>query len=143
MNEEESKTSEHTSEEIKKEVVEENWKEKYLLTLAEMENMRKRMQKERYEVSKFGIEGVISEFLPTMDNIKNALKFASQSSSEVKNWAIEFEMIHPCYDLTLNEIETMEDSLLKETARSQASQLALRSDTITTTIKKLENWITK
>lgn len=72
---------------------EENWKEKYLLTLAEMENMRKRMQKERYEMSKFGIENTIAEFLPVMDNFENALGFAGNASSEVKNWATGFEMI--------------------------------------------------
>lgn len=72
---------------------EENWKEKYLLTLAEMENMRKRMQKERYEMSKFGIESTIAEFLPPMDNFENALRFAGSASDEVKNWAIGFEMI--------------------------------------------------
>jgi hypothetical protein len=56
---------------------------------------------------------------------------------------VEFEMIHPCYDLTLHEIEDMDNVLQKEIATSQAAQLAYRSDTITTTIKKLENWITK
>ncbi|HSX13673.1 MAG TPA: nucleotide exchange factor GrpE [Chlamydiales bacterium] len=72
---------------------EENWKEKYLLTLAEMENMRKRMQKERHEMSKFGIESTIGEFLPAMDNFENALRFAGSASNEVKNWATGFEMI--------------------------------------------------
>lgn len=72
---------------------EENWKEKYLMTLAEMENMRKRMQKERHEMSKFGIENTIAEFLPAMDNFENALRFATHASAEVKNWATGFEMI--------------------------------------------------
>lgn len=102
MNEEELKTSETPSESVKKEAVEENWKDKYLFTLAEMENMRKRMQKERYEMSKFGIEGVISEFLPAMDNFENALKFAAQSSPDVKNWAVGFEMILSQFKEVLN-----------------------------------------
>lgn len=71
----------------------ENWKDKYLHAIAEMENMRKRMQKERYEMSKFGIEGAIGEFLPAMDNFENALRFAGNATPEVKNWATGFEMI--------------------------------------------------
>lgn len=72
---------------------EENWKDKYLHAIAEMENMRKRMQKERYETSKFAIESTIVDFLPPMDNFENALRFAGSASPEIKNWAIGFEMI--------------------------------------------------
>lgn len=75
------------------ETPQEDWKTKYLMAIAEMENMRKRMQKERYEMSKFGIEAAISEFLPAMDNFENALRFAESSIPEVKNWATGFEMI--------------------------------------------------
>ena len=78
---------------MNEEQVEENWKDKYLHAIAEMENMRKRMQKERYEMSKFGIESAIGEFLPAMDNFENALRFAGSASTEIKNWATGFEMI--------------------------------------------------
>lgn len=74
-------------------IIEENWKDKYLHTLAEMENMRKRMQKEKYETSKFGIESIISDFLTPLDNFENALRLAGNASGDVKNWAIGFEMI--------------------------------------------------
>lgn len=86
----------------KTEHVEENWKDKYLHAIAEMENMRKRMQKERYEMSKFGIEGAIGEFIPAMDNFENALRFAGSSSPEIKNWAIGFEMILSQFKEVLN-----------------------------------------
>lgn len=72
---------------------EENWKDKYLRTLAEMENMRKRVQKEKQEMLKFGIENAISEFLPAIDNLENALRFASSAAGDVKSWAMGFEMI--------------------------------------------------
>jgi molecular chaperone GrpE len=74
-------------------VEEENWKEKYLRALAEQENMRKRIQKEKHEMVSFGIENAISEFLGAIDNFENALRFAENGSKEVKNWAIGFEMI--------------------------------------------------
>jgi len=71
----------------------EDWKDKYLRALAEQENMRKRVQKDKQEMAKFGIENAISEFLPAIDNFENALRFAENASGEVKNWAIGFEMI--------------------------------------------------
>jgi molecular chaperone GrpE len=73
--------------------VEEDWKDKYLRALAEQENMRKRIQKEKQEMLSFGIENAIAEFLPAIDNLENALRFGMSASGEVKNWAQGFEMI--------------------------------------------------
>jgi molecular chaperone GrpE len=73
-------------------VPEEDFKDKYFRTLAEMQNMTKRMQKEKHEMIKFGIENAISDFLPVIDNFETALRFAEQGSPEVKNWAIGFQM---------------------------------------------------
>lgn len=75
------------------EVVVEDWKDKYLRALAEQENMRKRIGREKQEMARFGIENVISEFLPAIDNFENALRFAESAAGEVKNWAMGFEMI--------------------------------------------------
>jgi len=72
---------------------EEDWKDKYFRALAEMENMRKRMHKEKQEMARFGIENAIGEFLPAIDNFENALRMASHATGELKNWAIGFEMI--------------------------------------------------
>ena len=72
---------------------EENWKDKYLRSLAEQENLRKRVQKEKQEMVRFGIDNAIAEFLPAIDNFENALRFAESASGEVKNWAKGFEMI--------------------------------------------------
>lgn len=72
---------------------EESWKDKYLRALAEQENMRKRIQKEKHEMVAFGIENAISEFLGAIDNFENALRFAENGSKEVKSWATGFEMI--------------------------------------------------
>lgn len=72
---------------------EENWKDKYLRALAEQENLRKRVQKEKQEMVGFGIENAIAEFLPAIDNFENALRFAEGAEGPVKNWAKGFEMI--------------------------------------------------
>jgi molecular chaperone GrpE len=68
-------------------------KEKYLRVLAESENARKRMQKERQELVQFAVQNVIVDFLSPIDHLENALKFAHQMSDEVKRWAIGFQMI--------------------------------------------------
>jgi molecular chaperone GrpE len=72
---------------------EESFHDKYVRSLAEMENMRKRMQREKQDVARFGIENAIAEFLPTIDNFENALRFADSAGPEVKNWATGFQMI--------------------------------------------------
>jgi molecular chaperone GrpE len=71
----------------------EDFQDKYLRTLAEMENMRKRMQKEKQDMLRFGIENAISEFLPTIDHFEQALKHSENASPEVKSWVMGFQMI--------------------------------------------------
>ena len=72
---------------------EEDWKGKYFRALAEQENMRKRMQKEKQEMLRYAYENCISEFLAPLDNLENALKFTEQASGEIKTWAMGFQMI--------------------------------------------------
>lgn len=67
--------------------------DKYLRVLAESENIRKRMQKERQEMTQYAIEGVLAEFLHPLDSFEKALQFAESMSDEVRNWAIGFEML--------------------------------------------------
>lgn len=68
-------------------------KEKYIRSLAEMENTRKRMQKERQDMTKFAVDQVIADFLNPLDNFEKALSFADKMSDETRNWAMGFKMI--------------------------------------------------
>lgn len=68
-------------------------KDKYLRLLAEMENTRKRLQKEKVEMTRFAVENVVIEILTPMDNLENALKFTDQMSKETSQWAMGFQMI--------------------------------------------------
>lgn len=79
------------AESLKKDAAE--YKDKYLRLLADMENMRKRMQKERQELTQYAVENIVVDFLSPIDNLENALRFANQMSDEVKNWAVGFQMI--------------------------------------------------
>lgn len=68
-------------------------KNKYLRVLAEMENARKRLNKEREETAQQAVIDVISEFLKPLDHMEKALHFADNMSPEVQNWARGFQMI--------------------------------------------------
>ncbi len=70
-----------------------DYKDKYLRLLAEMDNTRKRMQREKQEMTRFSVENVIADILGPIDSLENALKFASQMSEEVRQWASGFQMI--------------------------------------------------
>lgn len=68
-------------------------KDKYVRSLAEMENTRKRMLKEKQDTTRFVIEDVIGEFLSPIDNLENALAYTDKMSEETRNWARGFQMI--------------------------------------------------
>lgn len=70
-----------------------NYKDKYLRALADSENLRKRLVKEKEDYCKYAVSSVIAEFLQPLDNLENALGFADKGSEEVKNWAVGFQMI--------------------------------------------------
>lgn len=74
------------------EEVEEN-KDKYLRLLAESENMRKRLSKEKTEMTRFAIDNVMTEILDPVDKLEKALEVADKMSPEVRNWAMGFQMI--------------------------------------------------
>jgi len=88
---EEPKSELSQEEKLQKEL--EDYKDKYLRLLAESENTRKRLQKERQDMIRFAQEGVLAEFLTPMDNLENALHFAEHASEETANWAKGFHMI--------------------------------------------------
>jgi molecular chaperone GrpE len=71
----------------------EEFRDKYVRSLAESENVRKRSAKERLDGAQHAIADVLGEFLLPLDHFETALKHAEASSDEVKNWAIGFEMI--------------------------------------------------
>ena len=80
-----------TQEPLKSEA--EEYKDKYLRVLADMENTRKRLQKEKQDMMRFSIDNVITDFLIPMDNLENALKHTQGMSQETMNWVRGFEMI--------------------------------------------------
>jgi molecular chaperone GrpE len=69
------------------------YKNKYLHLLADAENARKRLHKERSELSQYALSSLLLDFIDPIDHMKNALKFTQNASEEVRNWALGFDMI--------------------------------------------------
>lgn len=55
--------------------------EQYLRTLADMENLRKRTQREKEDLAKFANENILREILPVIDNLERALEHADQGEN--------------------------------------------------------------
>ncbi len=86
--------SEFFQESLKKSTEEaKEYKDKYLRSLAEMENVRKRLQQEKQEMISYAIDNILSELLLPLDSLENALLHTDNLSDELKNWAIGFKMI--------------------------------------------------
>ncbi len=87
-----------------------DFKDKYLRTLADSENARKRLQNERQDIFKHARESIIVEFLYPLDHFENAVGFSQNMSEEVKNWAKGFEMILTQFKdvLSQNGVKAME-----------------------------------
>lgn len=56
-----------------------NW-DKYVRERADLENYRKRVQKEKEEILKYGNESILQEILPVLDNMERALAHACEES---------------------------------------------------------------
>ncbi|MBS0634096.1 MAG: nucleotide exchange factor GrpE [Verrucomicrobia bacterium] len=69
------------------------FKDKYFRALAETENTRKRLQKEKIESQSYAIQDVVLDFLQPLDHFEQALNASQNASDDVKHWAIGFRMI--------------------------------------------------
>jgi molecular chaperone GrpE len=72
------------------------FKDKYLRLYAEFENYKRRVQKDREELLKYGVEPLIVELLTVIDNLEMALEHAGNEAS--------LESLKEGVDLTLKEL---------------------------------------
>lgn len=78
----------------------EKLKEEHELRLraaADLENTRKRSQKEREDVQKFGNEKLLKDFLPVIDNLDRALEH-SKSASDLEGFKKGVEMTRKAFE---------------------------------------------
>lgn len=72
-----------------------DYKEKYYYLLAEMQNMQKRVEKEKDSLRKFGNEKILKDLVDVIDNFERTLSFiAGDSDEKVKNIVVGIEMIN-------------------------------------------------
>lgn len=67
-------------------------KDRYLRTLAEMENMRRRQERERQDLLKYASEKLLQDLLPVLDSFEKA---TAASSADANNAIVEgIRMVH-------------------------------------------------
>lgn len=70
-----------------------DWKNKYYLSYADMDNLRKSIEKDHREALKYRASGFIEKLLPALDSFNLALK-AEPKSEEMKNFLQGFSFIY-------------------------------------------------
>ncbi|MEF3076423.1 nucleotide exchange factor GrpE [Methylobacter sp. Wu1] len=89
--------SEPTLEELKQQLVQaeqkaqENW-DKAVRAQAEMENLKRRTQKDLESAHKFALEGFAKELLPVLDSLTLGLQAATGDSPEVEKFRVGSEL---------------------------------------------------
>ncbi len=76
-------------------------KDKYLRLYADFDNFRKRVAKEKLEMSKLANEALIKSLLPTLDNFERAKKSLPQVPEEIKPHIDGFHLIYESLQRTL------------------------------------------
>lgn len=76
----------------KSEEAQANW-DKFLRERADLENYRKRVQKEKEDLSRYGQESLLVELLPVVDNLERALEHADDSDPVVVGVRMTLEML--------------------------------------------------
>lgn len=85
----------------------ENW-DKLVRLQAEMENLRRRAERDVASAHKYGVEKLIKSLLPVVDSLERGLEIAVDGSSEVK-------AMHEGMELTLKILlETLEKNNVKQ-----------------------------
>lgn len=82
---------ENATEALKAEVQE--YKDKYLRALAEGENARKRLTKEKVEAQSYAVQNIVIDLLQPIDHFEQALRHAEGVQGDISTWAKGFEMI--------------------------------------------------
>lgn len=86
----ESLQGEETSEQVEEQVQEEvNYEEKfknleqeYLRVYADFENVKKRLEREKYQALEYCYEGIAKDLLPVIDTLEKALESAKEAKEE-------------------------------------------------------------
>jgi molecular chaperone GrpE len=85
----------------------ENW-DKYLRTVADFDNYRKRVAREKEELARFTTERVVTALLPTLDNLERAIDAAQTHGAENSALLQGLTQVHSQFRRTLTEFGLQE-----------------------------------
>jgi molecular chaperone GrpE len=85
----------------------ENW-DKYLRAVADLDNYRKRVGREKEELARFTTERVITALLPTLDNLERAIDAAQTHGAENSALLQGLTQVHSQFRRTLMEFGLQE-----------------------------------
>jgi len=69
------------------------FKDRYLRTLADFENFRKRSEREKQDYFKYAMAGVIKDLLPVLDNFDRALEHAEEGDDFHKGVSLIYKQL--------------------------------------------------
>lgn len=73
---------------------EENWKEKYYYLAAETENARRRFEREKQNIVKFGSEKILSSLIEVVDNLERTVDaIKDDEDKKIKNVFVGVDMV--------------------------------------------------
>ncbi len=81
-------------------------KDKMMRAAADLENFRKRAEREKEELRKYGAKDVILELLPAIDNLERALQHGKEDADEEDDAPDRGESIVDGVDMTLRQLHT-------------------------------------
>ena len=87
-----------------------SYKEKYMRLVAEFDNARKRMERDKVEFIKFANEGLIEQFLEILDDLERTVAAAQANHNDYKSFlkGIELVMAHVNEMLKKNGVKPIE-----------------------------------
>ncbi len=89
----EKKTNDNTEKLAKLAADVEHWKNEYYRAYADMQNLRKQVEKDHHEAIRYRAAGFIENLLPILDGFHMALH-AEAKNEEMKNFLVGFEFIY-------------------------------------------------
>jgi molecular chaperone GrpE len=72
---------------------EDDFRDRYLRTLADFENFRKRSEREKDDFKRYALVGVIRDLLPVIDNLERALEHAEEDDEFHKGVALIYKQL--------------------------------------------------
>lgn len=110
-----------------------------LRAAADLENFKKRAQREKEDVQRFGIERLLTELLPILDNFDRAIAHGS-TAADVASFAVGVEMTRRVFEDTLAKFGVKAFSALGEAFdphRHEAIQQISHEEPVGTVVQEL------